>query len=182
MQAITIFSFIADDKPGIVEKFSKIIESHQGSWLESRLTQLAGKFTGIIEVRTELNQQQALQQALSALNSDELSIMLSTAQQSTAQNHECLWQLDILGLDRPGIVQEFSKALAQKLVNIAKMRSWVESAAMSGEPLFKAQAIIEAPDNLSLDDLNEVLEKICQRLDLEHSLKPHTDSKEHTAL
>lgn len=182
MQAITIVSFIADDKPGIVEKFSKIIENHQGSWLESRLSQLAGKFTGIIEVRTEQSKQQALQQELNALNSDTLAVLLSTAAQTTAHNHERLWQLHILGLDRPGIVQEFSKALAQKLVNIAKMRSWVESAAMSGEPLFKAQAIIEAPDNLSLDDLDEVLEQICQRLDLEHSLKPNTDTEEQTAL
>lgn len=170
MQATTIISFIADDKPGIVEQFSTIIEQHQGSWVESRLTVLAGKFTGIIEVRSDESKQQALQQQLTSLNSDGLAIVLSTAKVTKAPAHEHLWQLSILGLDRPGIVQEFAKALAQNQVNIAKMRSWVESAPMSGEPLFKAQAFIEAPDTINLEDLNDVLEDICQRLDLQHTL------------
>ncbi|MBT5031257.1 MAG: glycine cleavage system protein R, partial [Proteobacteria bacterium] len=44
---ITVF---AEDRPGIIRDISTVILNHQGNWLDSSLSQLAGKFAGIILV------------------------------------------------------------------------------------------------------------------------------------
>ena len=64
-----IITVISDDKPGVVEVLADTIRLHQGNWLESRLTQLAGKFAGVIRVQVESTHTEALQASLSALSS-----------------------------------------------------------------------------------------------------------------
>ena len=48
-----VLTVIADDKPGLVESLSQIIASNSGNWLESSMSQLAGKFAGILRVSVD---------------------------------------------------------------------------------------------------------------------------------
>ena len=50
METSYIVTFIGDDRPGLVESLSRVIESNRGNWLESRLSQLGGKFAGLVLV------------------------------------------------------------------------------------------------------------------------------------
>ena len=43
-----VFTLIGDDKPGLVAAASQAVAAHGGTWLESRLARLAGKFAGIV--------------------------------------------------------------------------------------------------------------------------------------
>ena len=43
-----ICSFIASDRPGLIEILANSISKANGNWLESRSTKLAGQFAGII--------------------------------------------------------------------------------------------------------------------------------------
>ena len=43
-------TFISDDRPGLVEKLSQMVQKRDGNWLESKMAQLSGKFTGIVEI------------------------------------------------------------------------------------------------------------------------------------
>ena len=45
-----VLTVIADDKPGLVESLAQTIASNSGNWLESSMSQLAGKFAGILRV------------------------------------------------------------------------------------------------------------------------------------
>ena len=49
MRYLTL-TIISDDHYGIVEKVAAVIASNQGSWLESNMSRLAGKFAGILLV------------------------------------------------------------------------------------------------------------------------------------
>lgn len=170
MQHALVITFIAQDKPGVIDLLSQTINEAGGNWLQSRMTKLAGKFTGIIQVSVLKSKQENLKQALNGLSNNELSLLIDDLDPEIADNQQLL-TLSIIGLDRPGIVQEFSKALASKALNIAKMHSVIESAAMSGGTLFKAEADIEAPDNLNFDTLNTEIEQIADKLDLEYTLE-----------
>ena len=44
---ITVF---APDKPGQVERIAQCIAEHGGNWLESRMSRMAGQFSGILRV------------------------------------------------------------------------------------------------------------------------------------
>ena len=43
-----IVSFIGDDRPGLVEEIANAVKDCEGNWQESRLSQLGGKFAGLI--------------------------------------------------------------------------------------------------------------------------------------
>jgi glycine cleavage system regulatory protein len=169
MQQALVITFITQDKPGIVDKLSQTVMQHGGNWLESRMSKLAGKFTGIVQVSVATEQQQALTAALEALRNEQFSILVEPLQAGDDKPHR-YWLLSIVGLDRPGIVQEFARALALHSLNVAKMHSLIESAPMSAEALFKAEAHIEAPKHVNFETLEDEIESIAEKLDLEWTL------------
>ena len=60
-------------------------------------------------------------------------------------------RLELVGQDRPGIVREISSALARPGVSVQDLRTVVESAPMSGEPLFRAVAELAPPDEVDVE-------------------------------
>jgi glycine cleavage system regulatory protein len=159
-----IVTFIGDDKPGMIEKVSNIVSRHEGNWLESRMSKLAGKFAGIIQVGIEEENAEDLTQALMDLRGKGISLLIEESEDVTAVEPTRLVQLSILGLDRPGIVHEVSQALARQFINVAEMSTDITTAAMTGELLFNAEARIEVPESVDLYRLEEQLESIGNEL------------------
>lgn len=166
-----VISFIGDDRPGIVERLSEVVSHHGGNWLESRMSNLAGKFAGIVRVALPHAQAEALGAALRELEATGLTLALQAAEQALAQEAMMPFRLEILGHDRPGIVHEFAAALARRRINVFDMRSDITSAPMSADPLFTAHAEIHVPQQLDLDELRERLESIAEELLIEYSLE-----------
>ncbi len=171
MSSFFIISIMADDRPGLVETLSSIISEHQGNWLESRLTHLAGKFAGIVHLQVGKSHVQALQQALEGLQQQGwiINIEQSQVQQISANNPTQL-QLNIVGNDRPGIVKEISQVLSALHVNVLDLATHFESAAMSAEALFKTQARVQLPQKLDEDELRDKLENLSNDLMVEVKL------------
>jgi glycine cleavage system regulatory protein len=148
----------------LIETISQVVASHEGNWLDSRMSQLAGKFAGIIQVGVDDQHVADLSAALKALESERLSVLIEESDRETGSGITKILQLSILGLDRPGIVHEVSQALASQAINVAEMSTNVTTAAMTGELLFNAQACIEVPESVDLYDLEERLEIIGNEL------------------
>ena len=171
MRHSLIFTFISNDKPGIVDLLSKTVADNGGNWLESQMTKLAGKFAGIVQISIAANKVENLKESLLKLSSDDFSILIDDVTQDTnAEEYEHI-KLSIIGLDRPGIVREVAQALAEKRINVAQMHSIIESAPMTGEPLFKAEVNIQKPINLDIESLNDTLDIIGSNLDLDWNLE-----------
>ena len=64
MTTAYIVTFIGDDRPGLVEELSSVIDSNGGNWHESRLSQLGGKFAGLVSVSLPKDNGPALEEAL----------------------------------------------------------------------------------------------------------------------
>lgn len=172
MRRAIVLTFISNDKPGIVDRLSKTIAENGGNWLESRLMKLSGKFAGIVQVSIPASRLESLKTSLEKLASPELSLLIEEITQDTRDDHYEVIRLSILGLDRPGIVREVAQALAEKNINVADMHSVIESAPMTGEPLFKAEVTIQKPVHLDTDSLQDALDAIGNRLDLDWNLAP----------
>lgn len=164
MRTSLVFAFIGEDRPGLIESISKVVASHEGNWLESRMNQLAGKFAGIIQLGVDDVQVVALTEALKLLQSEDLSVLIEESGAETDGEATKILQLNILGLDRPGIVHEVSHALARQAINVAQMSTDITTAAMTGELLFNAQASIEVPESVDVYHLEEQLELIANEL------------------
>jgi len=166
-----VITFISDDRPGLVEKLSQMVQQRDGNWLESKMAQLSGKFTGIVEISLPEEQVSALTEELKALSSEGIALLAEAVAGDPPQVKLNSGEVSILGLDRPGIVNEVSTALASLNINVEEFHSLVEAAPMTGQPLFKADLAIGIPADVNLQELNEKLDAISQSLDVECMLK-----------
>ncbi len=166
-----IITFIGDDKPGLVEQLSAAIEASGGNWHESRLSQLGGKFAGLLLVTLPAESAPALEQALKGLSDSGLSVRVTPTGERPAMAEGTRYiTLDVLGPDRPGIVREISRALAFRAINVVEMESQVESAPMSSELLFRASIRAHVPAATDLAELQESLDVIANQMTLDIDL------------
>jgi len=70
-----VVTVIGKDRPGLVESVSAVVEEHGGSWVESRMSRLAGEFAGILRVSVPADRADGLTEALEGLRSDGLRVM-----------------------------------------------------------------------------------------------------------
>lgn len=173
MDTSFIITFIGDDRPGLVEELSSTISAQQGNWQESRLSQLAGKFAGLVRVTLPTDRGADLEHALKALSEKGLSVRVSAFKPvPTARDGLRNIQLSILGPDRPGIIREVSAALAARQINVIELESRVESAPMSAELLFSATVKAQVDETSDLDELAEALDDIANQMLLDIQLDP----------
>jgi glycine cleavage system regulatory protein len=164
-----VVTVIGKDRPGLVESVSAIVEAHGGSWVESRMSRLAGQFAGILRVSVHAAEADALSEALEGLRSGGLRLVIERGVEETAEDGHVIL-LELVGGDRPGIVHKISEALAARGVNVDELNTECEGAPWSGETLFKAMAKLRAPRGLDLDQLRESLEAIAGDLMVDISI------------
>ncbi len=158
-----IITLIGDDRSGIVESISRTIVDFQGEWVESRMANLCGKFTGLLRANLPDDQCEAFTSALKARAGD-LSITIEQVDKVQALSTDPSYKLELLGQDRPGIVHKISAALAENGATVDDMETEVIEASMSGEQLFKATIVLRLEQGRDVDELSQVLERLANEL------------------
>jgi len=157
-------TIIGPDRTGLVESVARVVAAHGGNWLESRMSRLGGEFAGILRIELPVEKRQALIDGLQTLQGRGLTVVIRPGDPSAAPVPGRLARLEIVGHDRPGIVQQITRALADAGVNVEEFSSEVVSAPMSGETLFKAVARLQLPTGGNDAALKANLEKIADDL------------------
>lgn len=158
-----VVTVIGKDRPGLVESVSAVVEEYGGSWVESRMSRLAGEFAGILRVSVPTTKADELARALEGLEAGGLRVVVERGVEESSDEGR-LVELELIGGDRPGIVHKISEALAARNVNVDELDTECEGAPWSGDTLFKARARLRAPKGLDLDQLREGLEAIASDL------------------
>lgn len=156
MQSLVI-SIMGKDKPGLVDTLAKCIYKHNGNWQGSSFARMAGMFTGFVEVHVPDSEHNNLLDALNAIS--DLSVQ-SVAVASAPSDLVTQLTVDVVGNDKPGIVQELTTVLNQFNLNILSFSSHCESAPNWGSLIFKASAVISVPENFNDDALQDALEAL----------------------
>jgi glycine cleavage system regulatory protein len=170
MQHSLVMTVIGNDRPGLVDSVASIVAEHGGNWLESRMSRLGGQFAGIVHVEVPAEKEASLAEALKKLDARGLTVVTHSSQrQATGSGRTNI--LEIVGQDRPGIVRQISHTLAEFGVNVEELQTECASAAMSGETLFKARAVLSVPESCEVAELQRTLEKIAADLIVEISFE-----------
>jgi len=157
-------TIIGPDRTGLVESVARVVADHGGNWLESRMCRLGGEFAGILRIELPVEKRQMLLDALQALQSRGLTVVVRPDEAAASATQGRQAKLEIVGHDRPGIVRQITHALARASVNVEEFSSECVSAPMSGETLFKAAARLQLPERCDLAALKTDLEKIADDL------------------
>ncbi|WP_137167954.1 glycine cleavage system protein R [Salinimonas lutimaris] len=160
MQPVVI-TIMGKDKTGIVDKVARCVYQHDGNWQGSSFAYMAGMFTGFVEVLVPHDKHQALVDALDAL--PDLSVQ-AVSLTSEARPFSDTLTVDVMGNDKPGIVQELTSTLNQFNLNIVSFDSSCESAPNWGSLMFKATAVIAVPADFNDDALQDALENLANDL------------------
>lgn len=172
MARALVLTVIGEDRPGLVEVLADLVASHEGSWDESRMARLAGHFAGVVQIHLPEARANGLIEALPGLAERGLSVSVVDSDWSLAAvDHRRSIRLELVGQDRPGIVREISAALAGLGVSVQDLRTVVESAPMSGEPLFRAEAELAPPEDVAIERIRDALERLADELMVDVSLE-----------
>ena len=167
MNSDVVLTLLGPDRPGLVEAVADAIASHGGNWLESRMAHLAGKFAGILRVEVPRERVEALGVALARLEGKGLRIILDMEGGRASERPTRLMDLDLIGLDRPGLVREVSRLLAQQQINVEELTTDRSSAPMSGEMMFRARARLNVPAGVDTASVRSSLERLAGDLMVE---------------
>ena len=163
MTTYLVLTIIGEDRPGIVESLAEIISDHSGNWLESSMSQLAGKFAGILRVSVKEEKCEALINSLENLSKN-LKLIIEKVSRENYEEVRQIVEVRLIGNDRPGIIREISKTVTDLAVNFEKLTSECAPAPMSGDALFKASASLKIPKGVSVELLKRALENLADDL------------------
>ncbi|MCX7169431.1 MAG: glycine cleavage system protein R [Proteobacteria bacterium] len=161
MSVYLILTVIGDDRPGLVSELASVISAHQGNWLESSMSHLAGKFAGIVRVDVAGEHATALQAALTGMSG--LKVTAESSLPTVPVQGRRL-KLALVGHDRIGIVREVSQVLARHAVNVEELATHTSSAPMSAATLFHAHAELHVVPGLDAGALKAELERLSDDL------------------
>lgn len=167
MDTTYIVTFVGNDRPGLVEQLASIIEQNGGNWLESKLSQLGGKFAGLILVSLPDLKEDALEAQIRKEMGAEFEVAVTATGEALDAGPGRDISLTVMGPDRQGIVREVTKALAQRQINVRKMHSDVVSAPMSAELMFQAKIEARIPKAIDLAELGDNLDEIANQMTLD---------------
>jgi len=171
MRDTLVLTIIGADRTGLVESLAKQIAATGGNWEESRMARLAGQFAGILLVTVDTSRTDELVAGLRGLEAVGLQVAVRPTTGAGAAPAAKHIQLELTGQDRPGIVRDVSRVLAERGVNVEELESEVGSAPMSGEAMFTARARLLVPPGLDLADLRTRLEALASELMVDLSLE-----------
>lgn len=165
-----ILSAIGEDRPGLVSSLAAEVDDHGGSWVDSQLALLAGKFAGIVRVEIPAENAEAFLARLPELSARVgLRVEAEPAEAAATDaaprtGSGAAWTLHLLGQDRTGMVREVATALTGHGATIEELRSWTREAPQGGGMLFEAAASVRLADGADTAAVREALEAIAAEL------------------
>ena len=163
MRETLVLTVLGHDRTGLVEDLADRIAAAGGNWEASHMARLGGQFAGILLVTIERGLVDELLTRLRGLDARGLQIVARTGELPSPAVGQRV-ALELTGDDRPGIVRDVTRILTERGVNVEELESEVTSAPMSGEPLFRARAVLQVPPGLALADLRAGLEALAGEL------------------
>jgi glycine cleavage system regulatory protein len=159
-----IVTAIGADRPGIVSLLSDRAQGFGANWAGSRMANLAGQFAGMVHFEVPAPNAEPLAQALRSLETSGLRVVIEKVETPPAPAGRRIVRLELTGLDRPGIVRDLSRSLAEQGVSIDDLHTEIVDGNTSAEHLFKVKALLVVPESLPNEKLREALSALANEL------------------
>ena len=162
--ASLVVTAIGTDRPGIVSLLSERAQGFGANWAGSRMANLAGQFAGMVHFEVPAQNAEPLAQALRGLESSGLRVVIAKSESPPAPAGRRMVKLELTGLDRPGIVRDLSRSLAERGVSIDDLHTEIVSDGASAEHLFKVKALLVVPQSLPNETLRRALDTLANEM------------------
>ena len=162
-----VVTAIGTDRPGIVRQLSERAQGFGANWAGSRMANLSGQFAGIVHFEVPADKADALTEALLGLEaSSGLRIVIAKSIVPPVVAGRRVVLLELVGPDRPGIVREMSRSLADRGVSIEELHTEIVSADSAGHT-FKVRALLMVPEKMTNPELQRGLESLASEMSVD---------------
>ena len=163
-RASLVVTAIGTDRPGLVSLLSERAQGFGANWAGSRMTNLAGQFAGIVHFDVAAQNAEPLAQALRGLEVSGLRIVIAQSVTPAAPPGRRIVALELSGIDRPGIVRDLSRHLAERGVSIDDLHTEIVDGGALAAHLFKVRAVLVVPESLTTDALRAELDRLATEM------------------
>jgi glycine cleavage system regulatory protein len=128
------------------------------------MANLAGQFAGMVHFEVPAQNAEPLAQALRGLESSGLRVVIAKVEAPPAPAGRRIVKLELTGLDRPGIIRDLSRSLAQHGVSIDDLHTEIVDGASGAEHLFRVKALLVVPESLPNETLRRALDALANEM------------------
>ena len=170
MAASLVVTVIGPDRPGLVRLMAERAKGFGANWTASRMANLAGQFAGIVHFDVPPENVDALANALTSLESAGLRVAIGRSESTEPPAGRRIVNLELSGVDRPGIVRDLSASLAERGVSIEDLHTEIVNGATPSEHLFRVRALLFVPNALSSEALQQGLDALASEMKMDLAL------------
>ncbi len=157
MNSQFIISVIGPDLPGILKQLTEVTHDRGGRWMNSKISNMDGRFMALIKIDVPREEQNGLQSALQQLEEVEVTIHpLSPPPRHGTVN--AAFRID--AQDQPGLLNDISQLMASHSINIEQLESHRLGVSDTGQNLFTAKLQVTLPTELDPASLARELEAL----------------------
>ena len=163
-----LLTYVGEDRPGTVQELSALVSAHEGNWLESnesKMSRIGGRFAGIALVEISTPHVEGLRSEITQIPG--LSVYLEESGVPQTDQDTLAYELNIVGVDRTGILQEVTTEMSRQSINVIDLETSVRAAPMSGDKMFFADAQVLVPSDVDLADLHDRLDLVANELGID---------------
>jgi glycine cleavage system regulatory protein len=168
-----IITVLGPDQKGLVAELAEVVSSHGGNWLDCRLIELGGVFSGLVRIALpEATEADCLDLIAERMGQRELQVQTIEARAAKVDaSSGSEVQLQISGQDHPGIVRSIFRICLEHHINVSELTSGCRAEPWSGSPVFHATARLTLPQESDLDTIQAELEALASDLLVELEFK-----------
>ena len=169
MRKHLVMTVTGNDRVGLVEEVTRLILDYHGNVDRSQMVRLGGEFSMLLLVSVPAGQFNKLREGVRALRESGYKISTRETQRGFSSRFATwsTWQVNVDGADHEGIIHEVTRFLSRQSINIEAMETGMEQMAMSGGQLFTMRSTVVVPPDLDTQELQDNLEAIGQRLNVD---------------
>ena len=172
-----VISALGPDRPGLVAEVTEFLTERGGNIEDSRMAVFGAEFGILILVSATSDEISSMvADAVKLESKTGLSVVTrptkSPSEHRRATVIPCLVTAE--ALDHEGFVRAISSALHVVGVNIVSLHTSAYNAPVTGSPLFKLEAQIDVPREVSLARVREAMAEVAQRQNIDIEVRSLT--------
>ncbi len=164
---------LGKDRVGLFKEFAQGILDSGCSILDSRMAALGSEFAAMLLVAGNWNSIAKLEGALPALQ-DKLNLTLTSrrAEPRAAQDNLLPYMVEVVTVDRPGILYRLADFFAKRNINIEDLYTASYTSTHSDTNMFNVNITVNVPADVHIAGLREEFLNLCDELNLDGVLEP----------
>lgn len=162
-----------EDRVGLVERLAQAVTEAGCNIEESRMAALAGQFALLTRISGPWHGLSRLESSLPASGRElGLDLVVRRASGKPAETALIPYQVDVVAMDHPGIVQSLANFFSRLGINIQSLDTETYPAPHTGTPMFAMHMVLGIPADARIPHLRSDFLDYCDDLNLDATFEP----------